>query len=191
MKSLPGALRVCLCLSREQVWYRLNFEKSRVNPRNDNDSDLKSRLARCDANVWVPINNSAHFICSDTYRCYNETITTAKLSFCVFLYLLVWNGAHQKVTLNWICNRDDGKPLWRVWFVNRAGGWMSRADLPLSMDEVVGGTRHSCLPMYSHCVVTWDTSPYPRWGRHPKSTPDNILNHIIQSHKCLLFCFFF
>ncbi len=68
----------------------------------------------------------------------------------------------------WISNKGAGKPLWKVWFLKRAGGWMCQADLPLSGVKAVGCAAHSCLPLHSHSVVTWDTSPRLRWGCCPK-----------------------
>lgn len=44
-------------------------------------------------------------------------------------------------------------------FLKRTGGWICQADLPLSKGKAVGGTAHSCLPLHSHRVVTWDTLP--------------------------------
>lgn len=53
MKSFPGAPGVYLSLSEEQVQWSLNFERSRVNPRNENESSTKSELARCDVTSMI------------------------------------------------------------------------------------------------------------------------------------------
>lgn len=86
---------------------------------------------------------------------------------------------------SWICNKGAGKPLWEVWFLKWGGGWMCQADLPLSEVKAVGCTAHSCLPLHSHSVVTWDTSPCLRWGCCPKPPKTTHLIMLLSS-----ICFF-
>ena len=70
-----------------------------------------------------------------------------------------------------ISRQSNEKALWKVCSLKWRVGWMCQADFALSEVQAVGGMAQSCLPMRSHSVVTWDTSPHLRWDSSPKMPP--------------------
>lgn len=156
------APRVCSSMSRERVRWSLNFERSPVNPRYENESSTKSRLVRSHGGKCEI---SSHVISLPVVFPFLCTLATTKANRAL-----------------WICNKGARNPFSRVWFSKRAGGRMCQASVPLSSVKAVGGTAHSCLSLHSHSVVTWDTLPRLRWGFCPKLPQTTCVKNVFFNH---------